>query len=202
MSCRSKLVAGVPVGRAVAMIGSALHIDRSEHLSLDVRHGDVMVASHVGPPASHVGPPAPAPVRLGAFVVAATFRDGHVEVADPSAIVGFVADPTYGDWLYIVEPAGTREQYARGYAVARDLELHVAVEIRGGEDGNAISELLRGWAEEALAVDSGDHAAAVDRLERWIAGQWLGEDRAYFIETDQHNRGLQIYQPYGRPRIR
>jgi hypothetical protein len=84
------------VGRAIRRSGATLWLDKlCVDGEYDLRKGDVLAASHMND-----GAP---PLRNGRLVVAAVYRDGRIDVADPFAIVALVVDSTYGDWLYVVD---------------------------------------------------------------------------------------------------
>jgi hypothetical protein len=93
------------VGRAVRRSGATLWLDalcvNGEH---DLRKGDVLAASHMND-----GAP---PLRNGRLVVAAVYRDGHIDATSLDAIAGFVVDPAYGDWLYLVDEPSVESRIA------------------------------------------------------------------------------------------
>lgn len=92
----------------------------------------------------------------------------------------------------------TREAYARGAAVLRDVECHPGLEIREGDDVDEMTHDLQRIAAEALRRWYGNHIEVVRQVEEAILECWPG--RAYFIETEEDGRGVQVYQPYGMPR--
>jgi len=93
--------------------------------------------------------------------------------------------------------SATREAYARGYAECDGFEVSVGLEWRAGDDIVALSEIVKMVAEDAAEHD--DHALALEAAEIRILTYWNG--RAYFIETEHAGHGVQVFQPYGLPRV-
>ena len=89
------------------------------------------------------------------------------------------------------------EWYARGMAKSKSgMELHPGVQIKFPEDDvTAMLKQVKGIAVLALAVCPDDHEAAVRYAEKIIQRNW--PDRAYFIETDRDDMGVQVYNPKG-----
>ena len=77
-----------PVGRAVCREGDTLWLD-CKHT---IRKGDVLAAA-----------PTPGRLRIGRLVVSAVEYSGRLRLAEPGAIASLVADPVYGDWIYLVD---------------------------------------------------------------------------------------------------
>jgi hypothetical protein len=88
-----------------------------------------------------------------------------------------------------------REAYARGYAVAGEWEVTLGIETRGGDDVSDIVCIARGMCREALEVFKGSHAHLVHDIERQL--HYYYPDRAYFIETEEDCKGIQVYDPKG-----
>lgn len=93
-----------------------------------------------------------------------------------------------------------REAYARGWVQDGDVECSVGIEIREGDDVDELTQYAKLFALEALAAHGGNHTLVVDAIELRIIFRYAG--RAYFVETDEEGRGVQVFQPFGLPRDR
>ena len=96
----------------------------------------------------------------------------------------------------------TREIYARGAAYedafGPSMECHPGIEIREGDDVEELTHWLQATASRALQRWGGNHLETVRQVEEAVLETYPG--RAYFIETEEEGRGVQVYQPYGMPR--
>jgi hypothetical protein len=93
-----------------------------------------------------------------------------------------------------------REAYARGagYNEAAGTECHPGLEIREGDDVDLLTHWLQAHANRAVDRWGGNHLEVVRQVEEAILEAYPG--RAYFIETEEDGRGVQVYQPFGMPR--
>lgn len=93
-----------------------------------------------------------------------------------------------------------REAYARGAAISKDgqVECHPGMEIREGDDVDLLTHWLQMWAQRALDRWGGNHLELCRHVEEAILESFPG--RAYFVETEEDGRGVQVYQPFGMPR--
>lgn len=93
----------------------------------------------------------------------------------------------------------TREAYARVWTELYDNEMTVGVELR---EGDALAEMtlrIKDWAFYAMMDNQLEPLKQVAKVEAQIKN-WY-PDRAYFIETESAGRGVQVFQPYGLPRL-
>jgi hypothetical protein len=90
-----------------------------------------------------------------------------------------------------------REMYARGYADNDTIacEATVGIEIKGGDDVDQVTRHARFFASCGLGWGGGDHAAVVKRIEELIELKYPG--RAFFVETEEDGKGVQVYDPRG-----
>lgn len=95
--------------------------------------------------------------------------------------------------------SATREAYIRGYWEKHPMDCHIGLEWRAGDDYYEIADRLKQLAFLALN-DYFSHRQIVAWVEENIIDWW--PDRAYFIETDEDGKGVQVYQPFGMPRNR
>lgn len=95
---------------------------------------------------------------------------------------------------------GKREMYARGYATLKDMECTVGIEIRTGDDVDQATVDARDYAHRALCFGGGNHLGICLFVEVCIKEHYPEPDRAYFIETEEDGRGVQVFQPFGLPR--
>ncbi len=96
----------------------------------------------------------------------------------------------------------TREIYARATYSHNGVECSPGVEIREGDDIDEMTHELQSNVTYALKAWSGsrgiDHNKVINWVETAIKDRWPG--RAYFIETEEEGRGVQVFSPYGLPR--
>lgn len=90
-----------------------------------------------------------------------------------------------------------KKRFADGIVLVQDIECHVGVEFLGEDTFAEMASDLEADIETALR-ESVSHTDLVLRMEELILRRW--PDRAYFVETDQWGKGLQVYQPFGMPR--
>lgn len=93
-----------------------------------------------------------------------------------------------------------REAYARGWVQRGDVECSVGVEIREGDDVDDMTRWVKRFAWTALALHGGNHSALVKAVEWRVKYRYPG--RAYFVETEEDGKGVQVFQPFGLPRDR
>jgi hypothetical protein len=86
-----------------------------------------------------------------------------------------------------------REAYARGYAQLGDAECSVGIEIREGDPVEEMTVEARLYAARGLSWAAGNHDAVVRYIECTLAEAYPG--RAYFVETEEAGRGVQVYDP-------
>lgn len=93
-----------------------------------------------------------------------------------------------------------REQYARVYQEVYNTEMTVGIELRNEDTTGlmCLNILAKSRAYDALIGNQGLPLAAVAHVESWIKERW--PDRAYFIEIERDDMGVQVFQPYGLPR--
>ncbi len=89
-----------------------------------------------------------------------------------------------------------RESYARAWVVKGGLEFSLGLEYDDEEEAEELSAWLKNLGENALEHET--RVSVVSYAEQIIRTSRPG--RAYFIETERENKGVQIYQPYGLPR--
>ena len=98
----------------------------------------------------------------------------------------------------------TREAYLRGAEKLRDVECHLGLEWRPGDNASIIGLALKFIAGTALLRSSlsepDAHRRIVEHVESDILDRW--PDRAYFVETEEAGVGVQVYQPFGMPRFK
>jgi len=89
-----------------------------------------------------------------------------------------------------------REAYARGYAEIDGFEVTIGVEWRGEPIAS-----LASWVETIAraAAEFADHATSVRHVENIVTS--IYPERAYFIETERAGAGVQVFQPFGLPRV-
>jgi len=89
-----------------------------------------------------------------------------------------------------------REAYARGYAERDGFEVTVGVEWRSEPIAG-----LANWAEALAraAAEFADHATSVRHVENVVTS--IYPERAYFVETERAGAGVQVFQPFGLPRV-
>lgn len=92
----------------------------------------------------------------------------------------------------------TREQYARVYQEVYNTEMTIGLELRDGDELAPLTIRMRDRAFNALVNNQADPLVAVYHVESWIRLLW--PDRAYFIEIERDDMGVQVFQPYGLPR--
>lgn len=101
----------------------------------------------------------------------------------------------------------TREAYARALAVHQVrtdtgykiwVECHPGLEIMEGEDVDQLTHEIQAIARQAVVRWGCNHLEVVRQVEEAFKERYPG--RAYFIETEEDGRGVQVYQPYGMPR--
>ena len=85
-----------------------------------------------------------------------------------------------------------REMYARGYADRGDVEVTLGIEIRE-DDVEALTIEARSFARRGLNWGGGNHIEVVREIERHLAEFY--PDRAYFIETEEDGKGVQVFDP-------
>lgn len=87
------------------------------------------------------------------------------------------------------------ERYARSAYEDKELgvECTVAVEFRDGDDVDLLTHNVQDMARDALFFGGGNHKQVCAFAESVI--QHYYPDRAYFIETDEDGRGVQVYDP-------
>lgn len=83
-------------------------------------------------------------------------------------------------------------------------ELSIGLEQQSGDDAGWIQRWLESVGRTALDRWYYDHPRdgerrAVEYVETQIQGRY--PDRAYFIETEEDGKGVQVYQPWGMPRV-
>jgi len=93
-----------------------------------------------------------------------------------------------------------REMYARGYAsesrvegVEVDIEATVGIQIREDDDVDELTNYARQLAKRGLSWGYGNHVAVVGYIENTLATDY--PDRAYFIETEEAGKGVQVFDP-------
>jgi hypothetical protein len=95
-----------------------------------------------------------------------------------------------------------REVYVRGHAEVDGVECHPGLEYRDGDSVDYLSSLLQNWARRAIrswnVPGCVNHMEIMRQVEECILEEFPG--RAYFIETEEEGRGVQVYQPFGMPR--
>lgn len=91
-----------------------------------------------------------------------------------------------------------REAYARGYVKQSGVECTVGIEIADGDDVEMMTIDAKVLGEFALLNFGGNHMRVTDYVEHGIRANYPG--RAYFIETEEDGKGVQVYQPMGMPR--
>ena len=100
----------------------------------------------------------------------------------------------------------TREAYVRASRIVLGHEVCAGLELRVGDRFDDLhAELAAAIVTSDLGRDvrgmTADDVAAL--VERHIAGHW--PDRAYFLEVcngDESKGWVQVYMPFGMPRIR
>lgn len=87
------------------------------------------------------------------------------------------------------------ERYARAAWVDSQtgIELHPGVEYRAGDDVEQMTVDLQFMAQRAFWATGANHVALADRVCQAIKYKW--PDRAFFIETEENGRGVQVYDP-------
>lgn len=95
----------------------------------------------------------------------------------------------------------TREQYARVYHEVYDTEMTIGLELRDEDEYqlDLLNLQLKEWADGALLLNQTAKLRAVQQVEKAIKETW--PDRAYFIEIEKGDKGVQVFQPYGLPRV-
>lgn len=91
-----------------------------------------------------------------------------------------------------------REAYARATVSLRGVECSPGVEIRPGDDVDEMTHDIQFIATEALREFGGNHMELEACVEACITDLWPG--RAYFVETEEEGRGVQVFSPYELPR--
>jgi hypothetical protein len=86
-----------------------------------------------------------------------------------------------------------REMYARGYHDAGDVEATVGIEVRPGDDVEQATIDAKDYAARGLGFGGSNHDAVVRFIEVCVKEHY--PDRAYFIETEEAGRGVQVYDP-------
>ena len=87
------------------------------------------------------------------------------------------------------------ERYARAYWTdsRTGVEVHPGVEYRSGDNVEKMMEDLRIMARRAFFTKGDNHVGLPDHMRQLIEAQW--PDRAFFIETEHHGTGVQVYDP-------
>jgi len=77
------------------------------------------------------------------------------------------------------------------------MELSIGLEYKNDEEVESLTEYLKQLADMALSRYAGN-----TEIVGWVEGELRRgyPDRAFFIETERENRGVQVFQPYGVPR--
>lgn len=91
-----------------------------------------------------------------------------------------------------------REAYARGAAEVAGVECTPGLELREGDDAEELCQEVQRVAKTALEMWGGHHINVCSFVERYFTAYY--PDRAYFVETEEEGRGVQVFQPYGLPR--
>ncbi len=73
------------------------------------------------------------------------------------------------------------------------MECHPGLEIRPGDDIDRLTLDIKLIALAAMANQKNDHERIVMEVEAAIKSRW--PDRAYFIETEEDGKGVQVYDP-------
>lgn len=85
------------------------------------------------------------------------------------------------------------ERYARGEAHLRELSIHPGVEYRDGDDVDEMTHAIQAAGRQVLLSWGGNHVEAAEEMREWIEFNYPG--RAYFVETEEDGRGVQVYDP-------
>lgn len=86
-----------------------------------------------------------------------------------------------------------RECYVRTESHHGDFGCYPGVEYRDQDDLGAMIKHLKWAAGVVLWGHAPDHKAVAKAMEKWIKKKYPG--RAYFIETEKDNGGVQVYDP-------
>ncbi len=92
----------------------------------------------------------------------------------------------------------TRERYARASVSMSGMECTPGLELRKGDDATEVMGFVHATAFVALAEGYPFHTQVCDSVERLFTEHYPG--RAFFIETEEDGKGVQVYQPFGMPR--
>lgn len=93
----------------------------------------------------------------------------------------------------------TIEKYAVGWAEMDGIACDSGVEIREGDDVEEMSHNIRSANRAALYTCGGNHMEIERFFEDYVASRWRGQDRAFYVQTEEDGKGVQVYQPYGMP---
>lgn len=85
------------------------------------------------------------------------------------------------------------ERYARGEAKVDDISCHPGVEYRDGDDVDEMTHHIQAAALFFIHIWHGNHVELATSMRRWIERNY--PDRAYFVETEEEGRGVQVYDP-------
>ncbi len=86
-----------------------------------------------------------------------------------------------------------REAYFRAAAELYDMEATVGLEMREGDDADETTAVLKMVCGAALTFFRKDHVLVAADIEQWVLHNYPG--RAYFIETEDDGKGVQVYDP-------
>lgn len=81
------------------------------------------------------------------------------------------------------------------------VELTVGVEYTTDDDVEEMTLQIKDLARTAawaVGEPTGFHAAYAEAVKAVVNERYPG--RAFFVETDELGRGVQVYQPFGMPR--
>lgn len=98
-----------------------------------------------------------------------------------------------GSVASLEEGGVVREAYARGEAIIDGVSCHPGIEYRDGDDVATIRDDAQWFAKRALLCCGSNHEALVDYVEKRIKTIYPG--RAYFIETEENGKGVQVFDP-------
>lgn len=85
------------------------------------------------------------------------------------------------------------ERYARGEAKVGEISCHPGVEYRDGDDVDEMTHNIQDAALKFVKIWYGNHTKLAEVMRWWIETNYPG--RAYFVETEEEGRGVQVYDP-------
>jgi hypothetical protein len=93
----------------------------------------------------------------------------------------------------------TIERYAVAWAELDGVECHAGVELRDNDDVNELTHNIRAACRASLYICGGNYTEIEKFFEDYVTSRFRGESRAFFVECESDDRGVQVYQPYEMP---